>query len=704
MNIEYRGLSGRVYVIENEKIAGGGEGDIYRIVGDYKLVAKIFRTDKRNSEREEKLCQMVKKKMSEYQCRYITWPQDVIYDANGFAGYIMSRLENMESLTMLYSTEGYDLRYRLLAAVNMCIAIEMIHEAGQVCGDLNPQNILINLDKEDEEKGFRVTLVDADSYHFSADEKTYRCEVGLPDYLAPEIQKKMVNGTTLKNAPLPTYTMETDLFALAVHVFCLLMNGCHPFACAKEVGNGTGSTMEQLTTAYNHNSVVAPQPIENIRDGFFPFYQKRDGISPPVYAPEFDSLPNEIQRAFIKTFVDGYEDPPKRTTAAEWIDVLKPYVIQKEKGNSVISCGKGHYYFSVGKGCPLCQIDKKLRVLLGAQSVVYTEPEKLSKENTEFKKESKSTVSGVDSIKTVESKAISQPVRDDMYESKLMRSMGLAIAAMIIIILVVGLAVINGQGNGGRFGNPSTSSSGQQATKKKWTKHVFSACGVEMKVPKGSECEDGIQQIDIYNEKFSFGILRLEVGYDDDYSNMSIQDKPPKRLIKEYKYGDEILKKETVQLGELYFWKLLTKNDDTYSLQYLAVRDGVIYEFWGMGSAEILESDMKKTEKMISSLKVNHHQALIRLVDQNGDNYKFTNTDDGYWELRIETNGHSDYEGYGFLVYDDEQYILLLPKGDYTAKLIYKAYDAEEDEIVSTSAFTVHEDTSLEKINLEFSK
>lgn len=701
MNIEYRGLSGRVYVIENEKIAGGGEGDIYRIVGDYKLVAKIFRTDKRNSEREEKLCQMVKKKMSEYQRRYITWPQDVIYDANGFAGYIMNRLENMESLTMLYSTEGYDLRYRLLAAINMCIAIEMIHEAGQVCGDLNPQNILINLDKEDEEKGFRVTLVDADSYHFSADEQTYRCEVGLPDYLAPEIQKKMVNGTTLKNAPLPTYTMETDLFALAVHVFCLLMNGCHPFACAKEVGNGTGSTMEQLTTAYNHNSVVAPQPIENIRDGFFPFCQKRDGISPPVYAPEFDSLPNEIQKAFIKTFVDGYEDPQKRTTAEEWIDVLKPYVIKTEKGNSVISCGKGHYYFSVGKGCPLCQIDKKLQVLLGAQSVVYTEPEKLSKENTEFKQESKSIVSGVDPIKTVESKALSQPVRDDMYESKLMRSMGLAIAAMIIIILVVGLAVINGQGNGGHFGNPSTSSSGQQATKKKWTKHVFSVCGVEMKIPKGSECYDSIEHIGIYNEKFSFEDLDLDVSYDDNYSNMSMQDKPPETLINEYKYGDEIIKQKTVQLGEFYFWRLLTKDDDIYSLQYLAVGKGVIYIFSGSSSSEILESDMKKTEKMISSLKINHHPVFIRLFDRNGDEYEYTNTDKRDWGLQIEPNENSDIV---YIVDTDEQYIFLLPKGDYTAKLVYEAYDAENIEIVSTSAFTVHEDTSLEKINLEFSK
>ena len=355
----------------------------------------------------------------------------------------------------------------------------------------------------------------------------------------------------------------------------------------------------------------------------------------------------------------------------------------------------------MGKGCPLCQIDKKLQVLLGAQSVVYTGSEKLSKENTEFKQESKSTVSGVDSIKTVESKALSQPVRDDMYESKLMRSMGLAIAAMIIIILVVGLAVINGQENGGRFGNPSTSSSGQQATKKKWTKHVFSVCGVEMKIPKGSECYDSIEHIGIYNEKFSFEDLDLDVSYDDNYSNMSMQDKPPETLINEYKYGDEIIKQKTVQLGEFYFWRLLTKDGDMYSLQYLAVGKGVIYIFSGSSSSEILESDMKKTEKMISSLKINHHPVFIRLFDRNGDEYEYTNTDKRDWGLQIEPNENSDIV---YIVDTDEQYIFLLPKGDYTAKLVYEAYDAENIEIVSTSAFTVHEDTSLEKINLEFSK
>ena len=145
----------------------------------------------------------------------------------------------------------------------------------------------------------------------------------------------------------------------------------------------------------------------------------------------------------------------------------------------------------------------------------------------------------------------------------------------------------------------------------------------------------------------------------------------------------------------------MTKDDDTYSLQYLAVREGVIYEFLGWGSSEILESDMKKTEKMISSLKINHHPVLIRLFDRNGDEYEYTNTDKRDWGLQIEPNEDRDIV---YIVDTDEQYIFLLSKGDYTAKLVYEAYDAEKIEIVSTSAFTVHEDTSLEKINLEFSK
>lgn len=368
MDMQYRGLRGEIYNVDTQKLAGGGEGSIHNVIGNDLLVAKIFRPDKRNHEREEKLCYMVQNPMTKEQLSYITWPLDVLYDMNGFAGYIMQKVNNMQSLTALYSEEKYDLRYRLLAAYNVCVAIDAIHEAGQICGDLNPQNILINLDSSDEINAFHVTLVDVDSYHVVTPTKTYRCEVGLPDYLAPEIQNKMVNGVTLRNASLPTYTQETDLFALAVHIFCLLMNGCHPFACAKRVNGNLYDTMGQMRENSNRNSVVAPQPIDNIKVGYFPFFHHKDNITVPVYAPLFDDLPEDIRLLFIKTFVEGYKKPEQRATTDEWIQVLKSYVLQTRSDYSLLSCGKGHYYFKVGRDCPFCNIDQKIRIMLSSQN------------------------------------------------------------------------------------------------------------------------------------------------------------------------------------------------------------------------------------------------------------------------------------------------------------------------------------------------
>ena len=79
----------------------------------------------------------------------VTWPKDVLYDQDGFVGYVMQRVKNISSLSELYSNNKYDLRTRLIAAYNLCAAIDTIHSAGQVCGDLNPRNICINLDQND---------------------------------------------------------------------------------------------------------------------------------------------------------------------------------------------------------------------------------------------------------------------------------------------------------------------------------------------------------------------------------------------------------------------------------------------------------------------------------------------------------------------------------------------------------------------------
>ncbi len=359
MKIEYKGISGTVYVIDEEKIARGGEGSIHNIQNNVTQVAKIFKTEYRNREREEKLILMVQTKMSEDLLEQITWPQDVIYDSMGFAGYIMPKLKSTDVITAVYNNENgvtYDCKKRLLTAMNLCVAVQNIHEMGQVCGDLNPQNICINLDENDRKNVFHITMVDADSYHISADGKTYRCEVGLAEYIAPEIQKKLSEGYTLKNAKLPTYTKESDLFALAVHIFTLLMNGCHPFACAKD------NTIQQINDSFDKNSVVTPQPIDNIKDGFFPFYHKKEGITYPVYAPSFEALPEKICNLFVRTFTDGYDNPQKRAGTQEWIDTLQECA--GVNCSNIIKCVKGHEYFNHNKYCPFCGIEERMRGIL----------------------------------------------------------------------------------------------------------------------------------------------------------------------------------------------------------------------------------------------------------------------------------------------------------------------------------------------------
>lgn len=366
----YRGTSGAQYQIEEQRLAGGGEGSVFGIQGQPQFVAKIYKENRRTSEREQKLCHMIQYRLTPDQLKQITWPQDVLYDENGFAGYVMPRLDKTDSLVSIYSNgfdNKYDIRYRVLAAINLCVALKTVHEMGQVCGDLNPQNICINLDTTDAVNGFHVTLVDTDSYHFTADGKTYRCEVGLGDYIAPELQNKMAQGYDLKNVPLPSYTKETDLFALAVHIFTLLMNGCHPFACAKE-NNVKVSDIAQIQETSFRDSVVAPQPIENIKNGFFPFFDKKDGITTPIYAPAFQYLPEEIQVLFIRTFVEGYEDPSKRVTEDEWIAALKnTKFVKRECGAN--EAKKVHYFFEHNVVCPICATQERIVKIFGGVPV-----------------------------------------------------------------------------------------------------------------------------------------------------------------------------------------------------------------------------------------------------------------------------------------------------------------------------------------------
>lgn len=348
MDTQYLGRSGKVYYISDRFIAGGGEGTIYEVTGTPWVVAKIFKDKYRTKERENKILIMLN-----HSIENVTWPLDILYDVHAkFAGYIMPKLNHTKNLNYIYSAglKNIDLKNKLLIAYNLCVAVDAVHSVGQVCGDLNPQNICINyIEGIPIRDAFKVTLVDSDSYHIISKDFVYRCEVGLAEYLAPELHNKIVNGLTLKNAPLPTYTKETDLFALAVHIFSLLMNGCHPFACAVQFDNNENTFIQ--------DSVVAPQPIENIKSGFFPFNQKRENITYPLYALSFESLPADIRAMFIRTFEEGYKNPLKRPSAKEWMEVLKANAYS----TNFTLCHYRHCYFSHNTLCPYCKTFERMK-------------------------------------------------------------------------------------------------------------------------------------------------------------------------------------------------------------------------------------------------------------------------------------------------------------------------------------------------------
>ncbi len=344
------GKTGIKYETIEPAIGKGGEGSVYRISGMPKNVLKVFIDKNRTESRHKKLLAMIASSMPQNALQQVTWPIDVVYQNGQFVGYVMPMVNNNEDLNVMYSDKyNCTLSEKITIAMNLCSAINSVHNAEQVCGDLNPKNISVD------PQHALVTLVDTDSYHITEKNgnRIYRCEVGLPEYLPREIQEKMKNGQDLRNAPLPTFTKYTDLFALAVHIFALLMNGCHPFACA--VNNNVN--IAPLTTS--QASITAPQPIDNICTGFFPFFTKKSGITTPKYAPEFDALPRNIKDLFIKAFVDGHSNPQVRPDTVEWYNALS--VMQKK----LKVCGNNarHMYSNHLNACPWCDVENKMRII-----------------------------------------------------------------------------------------------------------------------------------------------------------------------------------------------------------------------------------------------------------------------------------------------------------------------------------------------------
>lgn len=312
--MKYRGNL-REYELDSEINKKGGEARLYKIKGDNSHIAKIFKEENRTSFRREKIKVMLETKVHPAVFEQVTWPIDILYDGNEFVGYIMDKVEDSVELfdinSPLYDKDITSLD-RLIIAINICSAVNAVHSTGNIVGDMNSKNILIN------PKSLKLTIVDTDSFVIKKNSKEFRCGVGRPEYIAPELSRRLHN-TDLERVSLPSYTRETDNFALAIHIFTLLMNSYHPFSC------------RMLETATD--SVVWPSKMDNIESGYSPFLNKREYFDIPKEAPSIDILPDEIQDMFKKAFIDGYKNPAERPSPEKWrLALMKVYKDMERKG------------------------------------------------------------------------------------------------------------------------------------------------------------------------------------------------------------------------------------------------------------------------------------------------------------------------------------------------------------------------------------
>jgi len=322
-----------------EPFRSGGEGEIHHIPRYPDQVAKVYHPRKRNRTRFTKLQIMIANPpdnpTESLNHPSIAWPIELLREcrSNQLVGFVMPRVHRSLPLSEVYNPRArweriplFNYRYLVRTAHNLCAAVQAVHQAGYVIGDLNESNVLVS-DRA------LVTLVDADSFQVR-DPQTggvYRSLVGKHEYTPPELQ-----GCSF--ADIDRFP-EHDAFALAVLIFRLLMEGFHPF-------DGMYLGKDE-----------PPTTVERIRQGYFPYARSRGEIVPPPGAPPFKMLHPDIQVLFLRCFDDGHRNRSVRPRVDDWLRALKA------AEDELCQCDQNpqHYYWRHLQNCPWCKRREKLR-------------------------------------------------------------------------------------------------------------------------------------------------------------------------------------------------------------------------------------------------------------------------------------------------------------------------------------------------------
>ena len=307
MTLSVRNATGEYVQLADTPFAQGGEAAVHAVPKFSGAVVKLYhapvlqkRTDILRAKIEAMISDPDLARFKQHMG--LAWPRFSVFDDDGrWRGYAMRKAEGVRMSVLAHALAFREhfpkLDRQALATVllNLLVTVRELHAANVLVGDYNPANFLC-----DPASG-GVTFIDCDSWQIFAKGKTFRCPVAAPDMLAPELLGRELNKILR--------TQESELFSIAILLFKVLMLGRHPF----DVCGGAS-------------------PVDNIRKGYFPYGIGGGGIPKGPWFNIWSHLPYKLKEQLVRTFKDGIGNPSDRTALAEWIDLLKLYQREMDKG------------------------------------------------------------------------------------------------------------------------------------------------------------------------------------------------------------------------------------------------------------------------------------------------------------------------------------------------------------------------------------
>ncbi len=304
--------------LDIEPFASGGEGNLHRIRQPQQyanFVVKLYHKAKRTKARQQKIEYMIVNPPINYvqgQHHPVIWPQGLIYETSGFAGFLMpfGRGEKLEILSMPrihrnlmtqwgrfdFSQQG-SMQLRLSICYNIATAVYQVHATDHyVLVDLKTDNIII-------QPNGLISIVDMDSMQvIENDQVLFPATVTTPEYTPPEYY-----SNNIQPGKHPIFE-SWDLFSLSI-IFYKLLFGIHPYAAS------CNAPYDSLTSLH-----------QKIEAGLFVHHpQKQDffKVIPPPHQ-KFNTINSKIQELFLNCFEKGHHNPTLRPDAEEWCWAIAP--------------------------------------------------------------------------------------------------------------------------------------------------------------------------------------------------------------------------------------------------------------------------------------------------------------------------------------------------------------------------------------------